>query len=137
MEDYLNNEVMEETTTPCEVEVVENTTEASNMPVYVPVSADEPESKGPNKALVALGIAAGLLATKKVASKIKPRIEARKAKKAAEEEERIMSALKRAGLIVEPQKVETAPDTAVEVTATEVQAEKPDETKTEDKTDKK
>ena len=136
MEDYLNNEVMEETTTPCEVEVVNETEASNNMPVYVPVQTDEPDSKGPNKALIALGVVGGLVAAKKVANKIRPKLEARKAKKAQEEEERILSVLKKTGLIVEPQKVEAAPAEAVEVKAEEVQAEKPDETK-EDKTDKK
>jgi hypothetical protein len=125
----MNNEVMEETiaTTPCEV--VETNNEASNMPVYQPVQAYEPESKGPNKLIVAGLVVGGAIAVKKIANVVKTKAADKKAKKEAEEEERIMTVLKKAGLVVEPAKVEAAAD-VVEVKESDVVPEaKPEEPK--------
>lgn len=127
----MNNEVMEETiaTTPCEV--VETNNEASNMPVYQPAQAYEPESKGkgPNKLLVAGLVVGGAIAVKKIANVVKTKAADKKAKKEADELDRIMTVLKKAGVVVEPAKVEAAAD-VVEVEESDVVPEaKPEEPK--------
>lgn len=135
--EIMNNEVMEETiATPCEV--VETNNEASNSaPVYIPVQqAYEPESKGPNKLLIAGAVIGAAVVAKKVTNAVKKKAADKKEQKAKEEEERILAVLKKAGLITEPAKVEATAEAVVDVKAEEVVPEtetKPEEKKEETK----
>jgi hypothetical protein len=127
MEEQIMNNEVEET----EIEVVD--TPANTMPeIYVPepqVSADE--SHGPNKALVALAIGGALLIAKPAIRKAKQIKADRKAKKEAEETERIMRVLEKTGLVVPVPEAETKP---VEAAADEKPTETASaETKTEEK----
>ena len=138
-EEYMND-TMEEVTETNEVEVVESNPVAT-MPteIYVPESNDTTSDGGPNKMLIAIGIGGGLLVGKKLVNKfVKPKLEKRKAAKEAAEEERIMKVLAKTGLVKTVEPADTKPAAEVEEPKQEVQeATATDETKKDEKTDKK
>lgn len=136
-EEYMNNnEVIE--TEDFETEVTtDNTPAVYPTEIYVP-ETEGSESSGPNKALIALGIGGGLLIGKKLINKyVKPKIEEKKAKKAAEEEERILRVLEKTGLVKPAEEVKDGGEKTVDVPAEAVQESKPEETKAEEKTETK
>lgn len=140
------NEVVEtETETN---EVVTSNEEYAPAPVTAPQEIIIPETtesgRGPNKALIAAAVVGGLFVTKKVMKKIKPKIDAAKAKKAEARKQEIMDVLISTGVVQKPEesKAENSDDKVIEVAATEVtetkteEAKKPDDKK-EEKTEKK
>lgn len=134
-----NNEIMNEvveTEATTNFEVMDNC-EVRNTeePVYYPDATSVDDSHGPNKLLIAAGIGAALFVAKKAKDKIKPKIEARKAKKEREERERILAVLKETGLVQEPVEVK-ADEVAVEEPQAETQTTAPETTeKVEEKTE--
>lgn len=140
-----------------ENEVIENETETNEVvtsteedyapaPVAAPTEIITPdttayESHGPNKALVAAAVVGGLFVAKKVAKKIKPKIDAAKAKKEAKKKQEIMDVLIEAGVVKPAEPAKTEDGKVVDVPAAEIkEAEEPaKETseKKEEKTEKK
>lgn len=116
-EELMNEEVME----PTNEEVITNEDNcvpaAPSVPAEIYVPQDDATSKGPNKALIAVAVAGGLFLANKARKKIAPAIERRRAKKAAEEEQKIMQVLEKAGLV---QPKEVPAETVVEVATEEV-----------------
>jgi len=119
------NEVETETN-----EVVTSTEEDyAPAPVTAPTEIIVPEataseSHGPNKALIAFAIGGGLLLANKARKKLKPMIEASKAKKEAKKKQELMEMLIEAGVVQKPEEPAKAEGTTVvDVPATEVKTE--------------
>ncbi|MBO7449421.1 MAG: hypothetical protein J6U54_03550 [Clostridiales bacterium] len=108
-------------------EATEAKAEVTPDVIYVPAPTESSES-GPNKALIALGIGAGLLVAKPAIRKIRSAIDKRKEAKEKAENERIMKVLVANGLVAAPQ---TQPE------ATAEPAKETAETKVETADDKK
>lgn len=126
------NEVYENEVVETETNEVTSTQEDySPAPVTAPTEiiipeATESESHGPNKALIALAIGGGLLIANKARKKIKPMIEASKAKKEAKKKQELMDMLIEAGVVQKPAEPSKAEDnTVVDVPATEIKTEEP------------
>ena len=144
------NEVYDEV---IEIENETNEVVTSNEEDYAPAPVTAPteiiipettasESHGPNKALVAAAVVGGLFVAKKVAKKIKPKIDEAKAKKAAKKKAEFMEMLIDAGVVQKPAEPAKDEDSkVVDVPAAEIkEAEEPaKETseKKEEKTEKK
>lgn len=137
-----------------ENEVIENETETNEVvtsteedyapaPVTAPTEIIIPEttaseSHGPNKALVAAAVVGGLFVAKKVAKKIKPKIDAAKAKKEAKKKQEFMEMLVEAGVVQKPAEPATDEDSkVVDVPAAEIkEAEEPTKETSEKKDEK-
>lgn len=124
------DEVYENEVVETETNEVVTSTESEDYapaPVTAPTEIIVPEttaseSHGPNKALIAFAVGGGLLLANKARKKLKPIIEASKAKKEAKKKQEFMDMLIEAGVVqkpaAEPAKAEEP--AVVDVPATEV-----------------
>lgn len=142
-DEMMNNEVMETETTEMEVSNNEDyVPAAASVPaeIIVPQTDSDSDGKGPNKLLIAAAVAGGLFIANKAKKKLKPAIEARKAKKAKQKEEEIMAVLVKAGVVAPPAqetKPADAPAEVVDVKPEDIKEATEQETKTEEKKEDK